>query len=56
MLRFGEPVSGRGLVTEPGLHFKMPFIENVVYLDNRILFAESPDLEVLASTIASRGR
>ena len=49
VLRLGEPVAGRGLVTEPGLHFKLPFIENVVYLDNRILFAESPNLEVLAS-------
>jgi len=49
VLRLGEPVPGRGLVTEPGLHYKIPFIENVVYLDNRILFAESPNLEVLAS-------
>ena len=49
VLRLGEPVAGRGLVTEPGLHYKLPFIENVVYLDNRILFAESPNLEVLAS-------
>ena len=49
VLRLGEPVAGRGLVTEPGLHFKLSFIENVVYLDNRILFAESPNLEVLAS-------
>ncbi len=49
VLRLGEPVPGRGLVTEPGLHFKLPLIENVVYLDNRILFAESPNLEVLAS-------
>ncbi len=49
VLRFGEPVAGRGLVTEPGLHFKIPLIENVVYLDNRILDAESPNLEVLAA-------
>ncbi len=49
VLRFGEPVGGRGLVTEPGLHFKLPLIENVVYLDNRILDAESPSLEVLAA-------
>src|SRR5262249_6326984 len=25
LLRFGEPVAGRGLVTTPGLHFKYPF-------------------------------
>jgi modulator of FtsH protease HflC len=49
VLRFGEPVAGRGLVTEPGLHFKIPIIENVVFLDNRILDVESPSLEVLAS-------
>ena len=49
MLRFGEPVAGRGLVTEPGLHYKIPIIENVIYLDNRILDVESPNLEVLAS-------
>jgi membrane protease subunit HflC len=49
VLRFGEPVVGRGLITEPGLHFKLPLIENVVTLDNRILDVESPNLEVLAS-------
>ncbi|ACK49577.1 HflC protein [Methylocella silvestris BL2] len=49
VLRFGEPVAGRGLVTQPGLHFKIPFIENVVYLDNRILDLEAPKQEVLAS-------
>ncbi len=49
VLRFGEPVSGRGLVTDPGLHFKVPFIENVVTLDNRVLDLETPDQEVLDS-------
>jgi len=49
VLRFGEPVAGRGLVTEPGLHVKFPFIENVVFLDNRILDLEAPKQEVLAS-------
>jgi membrane protease subunit HflC len=49
VLRFGEPVAGRGLITEPGLHFKLPLIENVVTLDNRILDVESPNLEVLAA-------
>ncbi|ATQ66923.1 MULTISPECIES: protease modulator HflC [Methylosinus] len=49
VLRFGEPVVGRGLVTEPGLHYKLPIVENVIYLDNRILDVESPSLEVLAS-------
>jgi SPFH domain / Band 7 family len=49
VLRFGEPVAGRGLVTTPGLHFKYPFIESAVYLDNRILNVEAPKQEVLAS-------
>lgn len=49
VLRFGEPVAGRGLITQPGLHFKIPLIENVVTFDNRILDVESPNLEVLAS-------
>jgi modulator of FtsH protease HflC len=49
VLQFGNPVAGRGLVTEPGLHFKIPFIENVVLLDKRILSVETPTQEVLAS-------
>jgi modulator of FtsH protease HflC len=49
VLRFGEPVPGRGLITSPGLHFKYPFIENVVFLDNRVLLVEAPKQEVLAS-------
>lgn len=49
VLRFGEPVVGRGLVDEPGLHFKVPFIENVIDVDKRILNLETPNQEVLAS-------
>ena len=49
VLRFGEPIPGRGLITDPGLHFKVPFIETVVYLDNRILDLETSKQEVLAS-------
>lgn len=49
VLRFGEPVAGRGLITTPGLHFKYPFVESVVYLDKRILNVEAPKQEVLAS-------
>jgi membrane protease subunit HflC len=48
VLRFGEPVPGRGLITKPGLNFKIPFIETVVFLDNRILDVEAPKQEVLA--------
>ncbi len=49
LLRFGQPVAGRGLVTEPGLHFKVPLIEHVIDIDNRILNLETPNQEVLAS-------
>ena len=49
VLRFGEPVGSRAVVTQPGLHFKAPFIENVVYFDNRILDLEQPRQEVLAA-------
>ena len=49
VLRFGEPVGGRGLVNDPGLHFKIPLIENVVLRSNKILNLESPNQEVLAS-------
>lgn len=47
VLRFGEPVSGRERVTDPGLHFKVPFIESVVILDKRLLDLETPQQEVL---------
>jgi len=49
VLRFGEPVPGRSLVTAPGLHFKVPFVENVSFFDNRILDLETAKQEVLAS-------
>ncbi len=49
VLRFGQPVEGRGLVTDPGLHFKLPFVEQVIDIDKRILNLESPNQEVLAS-------
>ncbi len=34
VLQLGEPVA---VQTEPGLHIKVPFIQNVIYLDNRLL-------------------
>jgi membrane protease subunit HflC len=48
VLRFGDPVPGRERVTDPGLHFKIPFVESVVILDKRILDLETPQAEVLA--------
>ncbi|MDR3500460.1 MAG: protease modulator HflC [Parvibaculum sp.] len=48
VLQFGDP---RGEpVTEPGLHWKLPFVQNVVYIDKRILNLEtsSDEGEVIA--------
>jgi modulator of FtsH protease HflC len=46
LVRLGEPVN---VVTEPGLHFKAPFIDTVISIDNRILDLENPSQEVIAS-------
>lgn len=46
VLQFGDP---RAVVTEPGLHVKMPFVQNVIYLDKRILALDSPAEELIAS-------
>jgi membrane protease subunit HflC len=36
-------------VSEPGLHFKIPFIQDVIYMDKRVLALELPPQEVIAS-------
>jgi len=46
VVRLGEPVR---VVTEPGLNFKMPFIDSVISIDKRILDLENPAQEVIAS-------
>ena len=46
VVRLGEPV---GVVTEPGLHFKAPFVDTVISIDKRILDLENPSQEVIAS-------
>ena len=45
VLRLGNPLTP---ITTPGLHWKLPFIDNVVYIDNRILDLENPQQEVIA--------
>jgi membrane protease subunit HflC len=45
VLQLGE---FKRLVSEPGLHFKIPFVQNVVYYDRLILSAEPPTEEVIA--------
>lgn len=37
------------VIQEPGVQFKYPFIQNVVYLDKRILDLNMPPLEAIAS-------
>ncbi len=44
VLQFGRPVR---LVQEPGLKFKMPFIQNVVFYDTRLLNLDPPAQEVV---------
>jgi modulator of FtsH protease HflC len=46
VVRLGEPV---GVVTDPGLHFKAPFVDTVIPIDKRILDLENPSQEVIAS-------
>ncbi len=46
VLRFGEPVR---VITSPGLNFKIPLIDNVVYFEKRILDLDSQPLEIIAS-------
>jgi modulator of FtsH protease HflC len=46
VVRLGDPVR---VVTEPGLNWKVPFIDAVIPIDKRILDLESPSQEVIAS-------
>jgi len=45
LLQFGKPV---GVVTEPGLHTKLPFVQNVQYLPKILLNLDAPPEEVIA--------
>ncbi len=46
VVRLGEPVR---VVTEPGLNFKVPFIDSVITIDKRILDLENPAQELIAN-------
>ena len=46
VLQFGDP---KKIILKPGLNFKLPFIQNVVFLDKRILNLDAPPEEVIAS-------
>ena len=46
VLQFGDP---KKIVTKAGLNFKLPFIQNVVYLDRRILNLDNDPEEAIAA-------
>ena len=46
VLQFGDP---KRIILKPGLNLKIPFIQNVVFLDKRILNLDTPPEEVIAS-------
>jgi len=46
VVRLGDP---RQVYEQPGLYVKWPLIENVIYVDKRILDLENPPQEVIAS-------
>jgi membrane protease subunit HflC len=45
VVRLGKPVD---VLTDPGLHFKAPFIDTVIDIDKRILDLENPSQEIIA--------
>lgn len=50
LLQLGQPV---GDIKEPGLHFKIPFIQNVRRFDRRILPVDPPPEQVVISSAGS---
>ena len=46
VLQFGDP---RRVITEAGLHMKVPFVQNVIFIDKRILDLDTPAEELIAS-------
>ena len=46
VLQFGDP---KRIIAEPGLQVKIPFIQNVVFIDRRILSLDPAPEEVIAS-------
>ena len=61
VLRFGDPVrivnapptpeASAATVedSEPGLYFKLPLVDNVIFFEKRVLDLDSPPLEIIAS-------
>jgi modulator of FtsH protease HflC len=47
VLQFGQP---RGSIQEPGLHFKLPLVQDVVFFDRRVLSVDPPPAQVVISS------
>ena len=45
VLQFGDP---KRIILKPGLNFKIPFIQNVVFLDKRILNLDTPPISAFS--------
>lgn len=54
VVRLGQPVGAP--ITEPGLHFKLPLIESVIYVDKRILGVETTPSPVSARQVQVQGQ
>ena len=48
VLQFGDP---KKIIKKSGLNFKLPFIQNVAYLDKRVLNLDNPPEEVIAQSL-----
>ena len=46
VVQFGNP---KRTIQDAGLHFKIPFLQQVIYLDKRILNLDPPAQEIIAS-------
>ena len=46
VLQFGDP---KKIISKAGLNFKLPFIQNVVFLDKRILNLDNEPQDVIAA-------
>ena len=46
VLEFGKPIR---VVTEPGLNWKLPFVQNVLYYEKRVLNLDPPVESILLS-------
>ncbi len=46
VLQFGKPVQ---VITEPGLHFKIPMVQEVALFERRVLEFDAPKEEIIAS-------